>query len=173
MTIEEYQKQAKRTCPSLGTEAMDLAHMVLGIGSEWNEFIDAINKEDKVNIGEELADIMWYLANYCNFRNYSFNDMFNATSNPAVHSFSYYLSKLQDKVKKYLAYGKPIDEELEVLDLKEICRAIQSYYLGENINMEESLDRNINKLKVRYPEKFTEELAINRNIDAELIELSK
>ena len=36
-----------------------------------------------------------------------------------------------------------------------------------------SLENNINKLKVRYPESFSEELAINRNLEQERKELEK
>jgi hypothetical protein len=34
-------------------------------------------------------------------------------------------------------------------------------------NMEDILDTNIAKLEARYPEKFTEEAALNRNLEAE------
>jgi NTP pyrophosphatase (non-canonical NTP hydrolase) len=36
-----------------------------------------------------------------------------------------------------------------------------------NLPMEDLLDKNINKLKVRYPEKFTEEAATNRDLEKE------
>jgi hypothetical protein len=36
-----------------------------------------------------------------------------------------------------------------------------------NIDLEEMLQRNIDKLKARYPEKFTQENALNRNLDVE------
>ena len=32
---------------------------------------------------------------------------------------------------------------------------------------EESMEKNINKLKIRYPEKFTDFHATNRNLEAE------
>ena len=34
MNLTEYQKQAKRTCPSLGNEKLDLVHMRLGMVTE-------------------------------------------------------------------------------------------------------------------------------------------
>ena len=36
-----------------------------------------------------------------------------------------------------------------------------------NINFEECLDLNINKLKIRFPDKFTEENALNRDLVSE------
>ena len=55
MTFKEYQEQAKRTYPSLGSEKLDLTHMVLEIYSEYNGWVDAT---DLVNEGEELADMI-------------------------------------------------------------------------------------------------------------------
>ena len=37
----------------------------------------------------------------------------------------------------------------------------------KNIDIEEIMQRNIEKLKARYPEKFTQEKALSRNLDAE------
>jgi len=38
-------------------------------------------------------------------------------------------------------------------------------YFG--INPEEAYEKNINKLKVRFPEKFSEEKALERDLEAE------
>ena len=38
-------------------------------------------------------------------------------------------------------------------------------------NIEQALQNNIDKLRVRYPDKFSEELAINRNLEMERKEL--
>ncbi len=37
----------------------------------------AVEKIDRVNIGEECADAWWYLSNYCNFRNYDLEELWN------------------------------------------------------------------------------------------------
>lgn len=81
--------------------------------------------------------------------------------------------ELVDQLKKHIFYGAPLDrvnlfEEagdcswyLRVLadELADLARGKCSF--------EEMIDRNIAKLKVRYPEKFTEEAARNRNLAAE------
>lgn len=69
MTIKEYQSLAKRTCPSLDNNKLDLCHMVLGIFSEYEEYMLAVMSEDRINQSEECSDMMWYMANYCTFRN--------------------------------------------------------------------------------------------------------
>ena len=73
------------------------------------------------------------------------------------------VAELSDVFKKHLAYNKPIDwvnVEEEVADamwyIVNFCR----------IN-------NIDKLRKRFPDKFTEEAAINRDTTAERAELEK
>ena len=81
------------------------------------------------------------------------------------------MSILQDMVKKYIAYNKEINVDKEGTILKYILYYIKEMY-GE-IDIHTSLNNNINKLKIRFPEGFKETHAINRNTDKELIELSK
>lgn len=75
--------------------------------------------------------------------------------------------EILDAFKKHLIYGK----ELDLINISEEIGdvmwyvAIISRYLGHDFQT--VLDTNINKLKARYPEKFTEEDALNRNLDAE------
>jgi NTP pyrophosphatase (non-canonical NTP hydrolase) len=72
-----------------------------------------------------------------------------------------------DALKKHLFYGKPLDE----VNLKEEMGdlfwylAIMADTLG--VSFEEIQERNIEKLKARYGEKFTDEKAINRNLETE------
>ena len=168
MTFKEYQEQAKRTCPSLGSEKLDLAHMVLGIHSEYNEWVEAI---DLVNEGEELADMLWYLANYCTFRGYNFERLFDVElkNNLGVTHNS---SKLEDLVKKYVAYNEKIDISAESILLENLAYAIKKMY-RDGSDIFQSLQNNIDKLKVRFPEKFDEELAKNRDLVSERKELEK
>lgn len=167
MTFKEYQEQAKRTCPTLGSEKLDLTHMVLGIHSEYNEWITAT---DEVNESEELADMLWYLANYCTFRNYSFERLFDVELSNTL-GITFNSSKLQDLVKKYIAYNKEISISDESALLENLAFNIKKLY-GET-NMYRSLQNNIDKLKIRFPEKFDEELAKNRDLVSERKELEK
>ncbi len=75
--------------------------------------------------------------------------------------------ELLDAVKKHLFYGKPLDEvnlKEEVGDLFWYV-AILCDTLG--LSFEEAMERNIEKLKARYGEKFTEAAAITRNLAQE------
>ena len=72
-----------------------------------------------------------------------------------------------DAIKKHIYYGK----ELDIQNLKEevgealygcqiVCRAL-------GITIEEALGINMRKLEKRYPEGFSEEKAINRDVEQE------
>lgn len=166
MTLQQFQKESKRTCPSLG-DKLDLAHMVLGIFSEFDEYINAT---DEINKSEECTDMMWYISNYCTFRNLNLQNLWEVKlfNN---RSFVNNVSILQDYVKKNLAYGKEIDRLNEFDVLTGLLYNISKMY--GDINVEQSLENNINKLRVRFPDKFTEENAINRNLEQERTELEK
>lgn len=169
MNLKDYQQQAKRTCPSLGSDKLDLAHMVLGVCSEVEEYVNAT---DKVNKSEECSDMNWYLANYCTFRGYNLEDMYkDIPGNTCLDTFDVHLSRLQDYVKKYMAYNKDICPTKEQFALKGLCYWVTIMY--EGIDMEQSLQNNIDKLRVRFPDKFDEDLAKNRDLAAERKELEK
>lgn len=72
-----------------------------------------------------------------------------------------------DQLKKHLFYGAPLD----IVNLQEEAGDIL-WYLSIFIewsggNYEEIMERNIEKLRIRYPEKFSLEASQNRKLDAE------
>lgn len=163
MTIQEYQELSNRSCANLGLEKLNLAHMALGWHSEYAEVKSAM---DIINYGEELTDRIWYLSNYCTLRNLNMQDIILDRYASRL-SLEEDLSNLSDLVKKYVAYGKEIDEQYELDLLKRIFYELLDLYRCNDLNFHNCLKNNINKLKVRFPEKFTEENAINRNLEEE------
>lgn len=70
-----------------------------------------------------------------------------------------------DIVKKHLAQGHELDREHLIDELGDIA-----WYLAETaqvlgVTLEEVLERNINKLKKRYPEGFETEKSLHRDND--------
>ena len=69
-SLEEYRLLAARTLPDLGSVGNNLLHMEAGIAGEFlGEAVDILKKTfaykkplDKVHLGEELADTVWYCA---------------------------------------------------------------------------------------------------------------
>jgi hypothetical protein len=185
----EYAKKAKRTYPDLGLDKdqvvrfldeevgyrLNLAHLTLGLASELGELVNCTGTELKIrvdipNLKEELGDIYWYLANYCTLR-----DIVPPTDDLVIHipsdrCFELLISsigELVDITKKYIAYNRPIEKSKEMEAVYDIYSALSLFEHIYNINGDEIRAKNIHKLEVRYPEKFTETNALNRNLDAE------
>ena len=81
--------------------------------------------------------------------------------------------ELQDQLKKHIFYGKPLD----LVNISEECGDL-FWYLAETLTAIDArfvdvMQRNIDKLRARYPEKFTEDKAINRDLVAEREVLEK
>lgn len=171
MNLKDYQLQAKRTCPSLGND-LDIPHMIYGMMSEMSELISACNKEDKINIGEELTDLNWYLANYCTFQQINLEDLIITV--PAqndnysiIEDLMWWIAELADINKKSIAYNKHYSVETEINILQNLFFWIRDFYSRYELDMYECLDKNIAKLKQRYPNSFNTFDALNRNLDAE------
>ena len=77
------------------------------------------------------------------------------------------VAEIADVYKKCIAYKKPLD----YVNIKEELGDAM-WYIANLCNMHgwdlrDILDTNIAKLEARYPEKFTEEQALNRNLSVE------
>lgn len=83
------------------------------------------------------------------------------------------VGELADVFKKNMAYGKPIDWVNVGEEVADVMWYLVNFCRMNNIDLESELHKNIEKLKVRFPEKFTGEQAINRNVAAERVELEK
>ena len=173
MNIKKFQEEVLRLLKVLESEKENLCHAVMGMHSEFNEIIDAY-AEDDVNLGEEYGDLIFYMAAYCNFRKLDLQSIWDAKlPDGKVLPHIYWTSKLQDLVKKFLAYDKEIDVVAEVNILQELSRSVKYEMDMEDLDLKSILQNNIDKLRVRYPEKFSNYNAINRNLKAERKELEK
>jgi NTP pyrophosphatase (non-canonical NTP hydrolase) len=186
--ILEYQGLAARTCPTLEGEGMDQRHMNLGVITEIGEALDifkkymAYNKPmDLVNLGEELADISWYIVNKCRFENLLINDDFAIVLEDTKDLLENRMFSVSDLPKETKS------EAILTLILATYCAPVNTLFnspiiqLGMlhhvaswfDLDFFQCLTNNIDKLKVRYPERFTSEAAQNRNLEAERTELEK
>jgi NTP pyrophosphatase (non-canonical NTP hydrolase) len=82
-------------------------------------------------------------------------------------------AELQDAVKKTTAYGK----ELDITNIKEETGDLL-WYLARICSLfgwtfEEVMELNINKLKARYGDKFTQQAALSRDLNKERTVLEK
>lgn len=75
--------------------------------------------------------------------------------------------EFMDMMKKHILYGKPLDE----VNLKEEL-GDKLWYVALALDelkttFEQIFETNIAKLRARYPNKFTEQDALNRNLEKE------
>lgn len=186
-TLLEYQGLAARTCPSLGTD-LDGRHMNLGVITEVGEALDIFKKllaykkpMDLVNLGEELADMSWYIVNKCRFEEILLNDDFNEVlidTKGIIETRMFTQENLPIELKAeailtmlLVPYCAPVSNMFNapIIQLA-MLHHIASWF---DLDFFQCLTNNIEKLKVRYPEKFTEEAAQNRDLKAERAELEK
>jgi hypothetical protein len=182
MTFEEYIPLAQRTNPDLGTPVLNSIHMSAGMASETYELTEAFTKEDRVNIGEEIADKLWYLAGYIevnkvegdwSWKNTKEPVFFQGEADTTGAAFLLFESMLLDYDKKWLAYGKEKDTTLVRQAVTNLFKSYNNLILHHHIDVSQIMTNNINKLKVRFPDKFTTENAISRDLESERKELEK
>jgi NTP pyrophosphatase (non-canonical NTP hydrolase) len=150
-----------------------LLHAVSGIITELDELLDNhLVQEDSINILEECGDITWYLAIIGRELNLEFPDV-KSKQMPDCSQMDFVLKMLQDSIKlldflkKKLYYNKPIDLDKFKTLSESIFTNLIFYTKFYKIDIEESFDINISKLKARYGDKFSSERAINRQLDIE------
>lgn len=122
MEYKDYQKESKRTCPNLNDQLRqglaDEMHMVLGISTEAGELLDAYKKHfaygkelDKINVGEEIADIMWYVSNLCRMLNIDMEEMLQ-------RNISKLKARYPEKFDEIKALNRNLEKEREILEGK-------------------------------------------------------
>lgn len=146
---------------------------------------------DYTNIAEEIGDMLWYCALGSDALGVGFQQMLMRTQmHPdAQHRFSI-LSlvdsecnnsilvqislRLQvqsgqflDYLKRHVFYGAPLEESLLVQFIGHTLWMLD--HVGEALRLDLSaiMEKNIEKLRNRYPDQFTEQAALNRDLAAE------
>lgn len=170
MDLNTYQNLAKRTFVDLGSQEKNYRHMELGVFGEIGEVLEIIKKNfaygkdiDEAKLKLELGDIMWYLANLFSMNNINLNSMLFPTEK---WTRSFVTDKLlfTDVLQQFSQHNYPY----LVMFVMNICNAF-------NLKFDSVLEDNINKLKVRYPESFDSNKAIDKDEAEELkvVELNK
>lgn len=148
-------------------------HSIIGILTEVEELLDNHTGEtqDFTNILEEAGDITWYLAIIGREYQLDYPQLLVRTKNEdpmkLVLKIIKNTCKLLDMMKKKIYYNKPIDENLFKTITHVVMLDLSDYMNVYDINIQNSFDINIAKLKARYGEKFSSERAINRDLETE------
>lgn len=158
-----------------------LLHAAMGLVTETGELYELESEQHEL---EELGDICWYLALAYDVLGLDWDadkiveegsEVLLRGGNP-LESLTIYSSELLDMVKKQIFYGKPLNIEAAVSAVSNMKLAL---IIGTDMNdgspyyFDEVVDANIKKLQKRYPEKFSEEAAVNRDVKAEYAAMSR
>lgn len=176
MELKEYQKLAHRTeCDqerSLARVMLDkpmtirLMHAVIGFGGDLGELWDP---EDDLNVVEEAGDLLWYLAEAFNALEAEMEilpttPLYNG-ADEAYDRLVFLYGEWCTEVERYIYYGKEFDKEKALEKMVELVTVIDTLLKYEQTTLEDTMEANIEKLKKRFPDKFTEEAAAEENRD--------
>jgi hypothetical protein len=165
-----------------GDVGLRLAHMSLGVSNEVGELLEGmgtppvvlemIGPNVKLNIREELGDLTWYCAGVCSVLGLSFNKV--TTDEPyeiesetdfemVIQQLIIGSGRIAEQVKRHVFYGKEAEEERVQSGVSNVVGAIQSIAAFFEFDLIKILQDNIAKLAARFPDKFTEVAAIDRD----------
>lgn len=74
-----------------------------------------------------------------------------------------------DALKKHVWYGKPLDKTNLKEEIGDILWYLAIACDALSTDFDTEMERNINKLRARYPDKFCDVKAVNRDLDAERV----
>lgn len=168
MTYTEYRKLASRTLAPLPTREDDIHHMVLGMITELGEILDVYKKKfaygkdiDWVNVKEEIGDFYWYVANFDNIVKISDRDITDIKSAIKNNEFEDILHALSHVMNAHTDMLYIITNVHAASDL------VMNFCIQHKFDVFAILETNIKKLQARYPDKFTKDKAINRDLEKE------
>lgn len=185
-SFDEYQLLAARTLPDLseyygketvvGLNCNDI-HTTFGMFTEYGEILDLYKKSfayrkpfDKINLLEEICDELWYVAGTGTINNRKLSEIVNLNNINFTGSLIPIsdFPTMQNMIDVFLlieAYqnrksNKFIEDTIGVL-------------VSSKEELFKALTNNINKLLIRYPDKFNNEKAVNRNLSEERKQLEQ
>lgn len=181
----------------LPKDLLNQIHMRLGIVGELHELMTALRQGDKINQTEELVDQLWYVANDLNIkllRRQLNGEVFRVLAEMEFqktilptdgawmvgtdgtlgwfNAIVFNSSKLIEFNKKDFAYKREEDMAVYSLHIQYLLNAINNLAYDAKLDLEDGMDKNIAKLRARYPkgskvDKVFTESALNRDLEAE------
>lgn len=109
MEIKEYCEKVENTRARLVNIGADNVHMLFGMLTEIGELTDAFKKQmaygkdvDWVNVKEEVGDLMWYIAGFCNINGFDLEEILETN-----------VKKLQARYPEKFSEDRAISRDLE------------------------------------------------------------
>jgi len=115
MKLNEYVKLTKNTLAKLDSVLMNNLHMLLGMSTEIGELQDIFKKHiaygkeiDWINVKEELGDIMYYVASFCDINHLDLEKIIET-------NFKKLKSRYPDKFNEFRALNRDFQKERKIL----------------------------------------------------------
>ena len=171
MNLQEFQRASKRTMPFNGEPSNQqefenmLGNYAMGLVGEAVEVFESFHEVPSV-FGKELGDVMHYTVGLAEILNvdlkeepdYIVDDIRNNIKELLICA-----KNVSETVKKYIYHRHTeYDKQFISDELNGVLNYIYSLSDEFGNDFESILQTNINKLKTRYPEKFTVEDSIKR-----------
>lgn len=181
MLRDTYVAEAIRTAPTLKRDNDSLILAGIGIAGEAIEAYEVVTAPLALDIPKlikELGDVYWYTALAAFAVDIDFAGLLlpnavvgelaqSRTLDSITRQYLIRAKNVSEYMKKAVFHSHPVDKvELETL-LRELARHGQLMAQSVDVSVEEVLAKNIDKLRVRYPERFTTEGSLNKNEAAE------
>lgn len=167
------------------TRNIRLLHGAIGLSSELAEAQEMVEKPaiDAINLKEEMGDLFWYMGIIIDELKFNPEEIFTNLETGALVTYTVQdqraalqhningmvksVGVLIDFLKKSVMYGKELNVDGVKGKLQEL-----DYYINQALRhygqtSQASRERNIEKLRARYGEKFTEAAANERNLAVE------
>ncbi len=169
MTFSDYSTLARRTectyepaVDRINPSVARLLHGALGLADEAAELAVA---KDSTNLIEELGDLMWFTAVIAD--EIGFKPVYRAVPFGGVVALNHSVGVVASKVKAHVFYGRALDKAAIAEALQIIVDFVGFVGGFSNVTIGQITNANIRKLKVRFPDAFTEQNANSRNTEAE------
>lgn len=170
MTIKEYQQLAQRTSPDDGHDRALNGKM--GLIGEAGEVVDVVKKwafqstKDtplpREKLVEEIGDVLWYAAEFCAGNGVELDEFLKPDDVPYrpktplligyVLDIAYYATQMSSVPADMAYYPMTV--------LFKACERVLAVYC--NTTMSDAMERNIAKLRKRYPDGFDAERSMHR-----------
>lgn len=146
--VAKLAKPGSQIMEGLTDDSLHILHMAVGIMGEVVELEEGITNHDMENIIEELGDIEFYLTGL------SMSVlMVKCIGVKRKTDIVFTAGKILDHAKKHSVYCQPITVALGIA-MGELRFILDNMYKDFNISRDLVLQSNMDKLAVRYGEKF-------------------